>query len=79
MMSERMIETTMTFHKNGEVEIPMKTDDGVVLGSLIFQDNHHGREGLANWVAFHKVEMKEIISTDTANIVMWLKSLENLF
>ena len=74
MADWQMIESTMTFHVNGEVEVPLKTEDGTVLGSLIFQDNHHGREGLTNWVAFHKVEMKEIISVDTANIVMWLKT-----
>ena len=74
MMGWRMVESTMTFHANGEVDLPLKTEEGTLLGTMTFPNTTSGREGFAEWVAFHKVEMKEIISVDTATIAIWLKT-----
>lgn len=74
MTGWQMIESTMTFHANGEVDVPLKTEEGTLLGIMTFPNTTSGREGFADWVAFHKVEMKEIISVDTATVLMWLKT-----
>lgn len=74
MVSERTVETTMKIFKNGDVEIPMKTDDGVQLGILTIPSK---ADNIEQWVKYYKVELKDLVSRnedgDTWNITMAVK------
>ncbi len=74
MMNERMVETTMTILKNGDVEVPMKSDSGVEFGVLTIPSKS---DYIEQWVANYKVELKDLVSRneigDVWNITMVVK------
>jgi len=75
MMTERTVETTMTILRNGNVEVPMKSDSGVEFGILTIPSKS---DYIEQWVSNYKVELKDLVSRDENgdvwNITMTVKS-----
>jgi hypothetical protein len=74
-MTERTVETTMTILRNGNVEVPMKSDSGVEFGILTIPSKS---DYIEQWVSNYKVELKDLVSRDENgdvwNITMTVKS-----
>ena len=75
MVAERLVETTMTILRSGDVEVPMKSDSGVEFGILTIPSKS---DYIEQWVANYKVELKDLVSRnengDVWNITMVVKS-----
>jgi hypothetical protein len=75
MMAERLVETTMTILRSGDVEVPMKSDSGIEFGILTIPSKS---DYIEQWVANYKVELKDLVSRDENgdvwNITMVVKS-----
>ena len=74
MMNERVVETTMTILKNGDVEVPMKSDSGIELGILIIPSQS---DYIKEWGKIYNVQLKDLVSRNedgvTWNITMTVK------